>query len=95
LKHLDNRALYLRLVAHAVVGAAGQNDLDLLEKLAQHDYRMIARAAAVRLAQLGGDDGIKILQSAVKEAIERGNAEAFGIALRDAEIQRFGLAEIW
>jgi hypothetical protein len=95
LKHSDNRALYLRLVAHAIIGAAGQNNLDLLEKLAQHGYRMIARAAAVRLAQLGGDGGIKMLQSAVTAAIERGNSEAFGLAVRDAEMQRFGLAEIW
>jgi energy-coupling factor transporter ATP-binding protein EcfA2 len=95
LKCMYNRALYLRLVAHAMIGAARQDNLDLLERLAQHNYRMIARAAAVRLAQLGGDTGIKMLQSAVTTAIERGNAEAFGLAVRDAEIQRFGLIGIW
>jgi hypothetical protein len=95
LKYMGNRALYLRLVAHAMIGAARRENLDLLERLAQHDYRMIARAAAARLAQLAGDDGIKVLQSAVTAAIERGNAEAFGLAVRDAEIQRFGLVEIW
>jgi len=95
LKYANNRALYLRLVAHATIGAARGDNLDLLERLAQHGYRMIARAAAVGLAQLGGDRGIKMLQSAVTAAIEHGNAEAFGLAVRDAEIQRFGLAEIW
>lgn len=95
LKDSDNRALYLRMVSHAMVGAARQNNLGLLKELAQHDYRMIARAAAIRLARLAGDAGIKMLQSAVAAAIERGNGEAFGLAVRDAEIQRLGLAELW
>ena len=95
LKYMGNRALYLRLVAHAVIGAARQDNLDILERLAQHNYRMIARAAAARIVQLGGDDGMKMLQSGVTAAIDRGNAEAFGLAVRDAEIERFGLAEIW
>jgi hypothetical protein len=94
LKFRDNRALYLRLVAHAIIGAARTDNLDLLERLAQHNYRMIARAAAVRLAQLGGEGGIKMLQSAVSSAIESGNSEAFGLAVRDAEMQRFGLAQM-
>jgi len=55
---------------------------------------MIARAAAVRLAQLGGNYGMKMLQSGVTAAIDRGNSEAFGLAVRDAEIQQFGLIEI-
>lgn len=95
LKYSDNRALYLRIVAHAMIGAARQDNLDLLQRLAQHNYRMIARAAAIRLARLAGDAGIKMLQSTVAAAIERGNGEQFGLAVRDAEIQRLGLAELW
>ena len=68
-----------------------EDNLDLLQRLAQHKYRMIAGAAATRLAQLAGDEGIKMLQSAVTTAIEHRNAEPFGGAVRDAEIQRFGL----
>jgi hypothetical protein len=52
---------------------------------------MIARAAAIRLAQLGGDPGIRLLQAAVTDAIERQHAEAFGLAVREAEIESFGL----
>ena len=92
LKSLDNRTLYLRLVAHAIIGAAGRDDLDLLKRLALHEYRMIARAAAVRLAQLGEDGGIRTLQSITTNAIESGKAEAFGLAVRDAEMARLGLA---
>jgi hypothetical protein len=94
LKSLDNRALYLRLAAHAMIGAAGQDNLDLLKRLTQHRFRMIARAAAVRLAQLGGDGGIKMLQSVSTDAIENQNAEVFGVAVRDAEVQRLGLADL-
>jgi hypothetical protein len=94
LKSLDNRALYLRLVAHTVIGGAWHDNLDLLKELAQHGYRMIARAAAVRLAQLAGEDGIRTLQSVSTHAIEHGNAEAFGLAVRDAEIERLGLADL-
>jgi len=95
LKHLDNRTLYLRLVAHAMIGAARRNNLDILKRLAQHDYRMIARAAAIRIARVAGDSGIRILQTSVDAAIEHGNGEVFGLAVRDAEIQRLGLAELW
>lgn len=95
LKHADNRALYLRIVAHAMIGAAGPGDLDLLQRLTQHDYRMIARAAAIRLVRVAGDAGVKMLQMTAVAAMERGNAEPFGTAVRDAEIQHLGLAELW
>jgi energy-coupling factor transporter ATP-binding protein EcfA2 len=91
----DNRALYLRIVAHAIIGAAQKENIDLLKKLAQHTYRMIARAAAIRLTRLAEDDGIRMLQSAITEAIDQRNAGSFAVALRDAEIQRFGLADLW
>lgn len=94
LKNIDNRALYVRVVANALSGSAGLDDLKLLQALAQHEYRLVARAAAVRLAQFG-DDGMATLQSTVSGAIERRVAENFGAAVRDAEIQRFGLIELW
>jgi pyruvoyl-dependent arginine decarboxylase (PvlArgDC) len=36
-----------------------------------------------------------MLQSAVSGAIEHQVAESFGAAVRDAEIERFGLIELW
>lgn len=62
--------------------------------ITQHKYRMIARAAAIRLVLLSGDDGVRRLQSAVTPSIKHRNAEPFGLAVRDAEIQRFGLLEL-
>ncbi len=94
LRGLDNRSLYLRLVAHAVIGASGPKDLKLLGQLTQHRYRMVAKAAAVRLVELVGDEGIRILQSNVNDAIERRNAESFGEAIREAEIKALRLADL-
>lgn len=47
LKNIENRALYVRIVANALIGSAGVDDLKLLQALAQHEYRLVARAAAV------------------------------------------------
>lgn len=91
LKSLYNRALYTRLVAHALIGLSGKGDIDLLRRLRLHEFRMIARAAAIRLARLARDPGIRLLQSAVTVAIESQDAQAFGLAVRDAEIDSFGL----
>ena len=95
LKNLYNRALYIRMVAHALIGASRDGNLDLLKDLSMHEFRMIARAAAIRLAQLDEDRGIRMLQSVVTGAIEHQHAEAFGLAVRDAEIESLGLVELW
>lgn len=80
-------------MANALIGSAGLDDLMLLQALSRHEYRFVARAAAVRFAQFG-DDGMAMLQSAVSGAIEHQVAENFGAAVRDAEIERFGLIEL-
>ena len=75
------------------IGSSGKGDLDLLRRLCLHEFRMIARAAAIRLARLAGDPGIRLLQSAVTVAIEHQHAQAFGLAVRDAQIDSFGLLD--
>jgi hypothetical protein len=95
LKSLYNRALYIRLVAHALIGASRRDDLELLKDLSLHNYRLVARAAAIRLAQLGREVGFGILKSAVTDAIAHQRAEAFGLAVRDAEIEDCGLLQLW
>lgn len=95
LKSLYNRALYIRIAAHALIGGSRRDDLDLLKNLSLHKFRLVARAAAIRLAQLGKDAGFRILQSAVTDAIAHQHAEAFGLAVRDAEIEDCGLLELW
>lgn len=83
------------LVAHAGIGASQEGNLDLLKDLSMHRFRMIARARQFRLAQLDGHRGIRMLQSVVTDAIEHQHAEAFGLAVRDAEIESLGLVELW
>jgi hypothetical protein len=95
LKSLYNRPLYIRTVAHALIGASRLDDLDLLKDLSLHKFRLVARAAAIRLAQLGKDVGFKILQSAVTDAIGHQHADAFALAVRDAELEDCGLLELW
>lgn len=95
LKQQGNRGLYLTLVAHALIGATKTEDSDVLRNLARHDFRLVARAAAVRLSRLAGDAGIKMLQTDVKQVIEGGNPETFALALRAAEIQNSNVAILW
>jgi hypothetical protein len=95
LKDGYNRTLYVRLVAHTAIGAATLEDREMLCKLAMHDYHLIAQAAAIRLTDLAGDEGIRILQSLIAEAVEGGQAESLALALRYAEINRLELAQLW
>jgi hypothetical protein len=60
-----------------------------------HDYHLIAQAAAIRLIDLAGDEGIRMLQSGITDAVEGGQTESLALALRDAEIHKFELARGW
>jgi hypothetical protein len=90
-----NRTLYIRLVAHTAIGAARLEDADMLTKLAMHDYHLIAQAAAIRLIDLVGEEGIRTLQSGITEAVEVGQTESLALAIRHAEIHKFELARLW
>jgi len=95
INNLRNQRLYRRLVAHAVIGSAALNDADLLKKMARHEYRMIARAAAVRLTDLAGEDGIRMLQSVIADSITEGRTESLALALRYAEMDVSSVAQLW
>jgi hypothetical protein len=95
IRHGYNQTLYRRLVAHAVIGAATLKDVDLLKKMALHDYRMIARAAAIRLTELTGDQGIRTLQSLTGDAVATGQVESLSLAIREAELHASGVAQLW
>ena len=60
-----------------------------------HDYHLIAQAAAIRLIDLAGHEGIRMLQSGITAAVEAGQTESLALALRDAEIHKFELARLW
>jgi hypothetical protein len=86
-----NRTLFIRLVAHTIIGGAQSADSDLLCRLAMHPYRMIARAAAIRLIAILGADGMSRLLSVLAGKIE--NDDSLAVAIRDAEMQHYGVAE--
>lgn len=95
LANSDNRPLFIRLVAHALVGAATLEDAELLCRLATHGYRMVARAAGLRLVVLAGSDGIGRLQKALVTVDEHEDLNSLLTATRDAELQLYGLAQLW
>lgn len=91
----DNRQPFIRFVAHVIAGCAGPEDLEVLCRLARHDYRMVARTGAIRLVMLAGRKGIELMQRNLGETIDSGGAESFSIALRDAEVHLYGLLDLW
>ena len=91
-RNRQNRPLYVRLAAHGILALARKGDEEILLRLAVHPYRLIARAAAIRLVQIAGVEGLKLLSSCAKDAMVRANAEQLAGALRDAEMYHFDLA---
>jgi hypothetical protein len=95
LKNKSNRTLYVRIVAHAVIGAAQKADSDVLCRLVSHAFSLVSRSAAIKLITLFGDKGMQIIQSKISDMIQDGDAKNVAQALRAAEIHQFGLARLW
>jgi hypothetical protein len=85
LGHRDNRVFFIRLVAHAVIGLARSEDMELLRRLAGHSYRAIARTAAVRMSELIGEKALQILGGDIDQAVMSHRSAALSEALRFAE----------
>ena len=90
----ENRALYIRLVAGGLTGLGGLDDRELFCRLARHPYRLVARAAAIRLVQLSGRNAFRALADLATDVITGGNADSFAAAVRDAEFEFHGLAQL-
>lgn len=95
LQNKSNRTLYIRAVAHAVIGVAQKSDVELLCRLVSHPFSIISRSAAIKLIGLFGETGMQTLQSKISEMIHDGEAENVAEALRAAEIHQYGLARLW
>lgn len=95
LKNMSNRTLFVRVAAHAAIGAAQKADSELLCGLVSHPFSLVARAAAIKLIALFGDKGMQTIQSKIADMMHGGNAKNVATALRDAEIHQFGLARLW
>jgi hypothetical protein len=94
-KNLFNRALFIRLTGYAMIGAANYENEEHLKELAVHGYGLIARAAAIRLVQLLGEDAIRKLNTKIDDSIQKGKSDSLAYALRYAEIEFYGVASLW
>jgi hypothetical protein len=91
----ENRSLYIRLAAYAAIGCAATKDVGCLLELTTHDYTLIARAAAIRLVHLLGGSALTRLSSAIKVDISERQRESLAGAIRFAEIEHYGVANVW
>jgi hypothetical protein len=91
IKDYLNRGLFVRLVGYGIIGATRARDADILVRLAGHSYGFLARAAAMRLADLLQSDALNVLAKVIEPRVQQGKVESFANALRFAEMRVFGM----
>lgn len=91
LKVSRNKGLYVRLAAYSAIGATKMNDTRILLDLVQHQFGLIARAAAIRLIRLRGEDALHQLISLIQTSFQAGTAQSLANSIRYAEMDYFGL----
>jgi hypothetical protein len=91
----SNRALFIRLTAYAMIGAASVDNQEHLIRLTVHEYGLIARTSATRLVQLLGENSFKKLSAIIDDSIQKRQSDSLAGALRYAEIEFFGLVGLW
>ena len=84
-RNQSNRPLFIRLLAHAIVGLMRSSDDPLLHTLLRHDFTTIASSAAIRLSELLGDSALGVITTEIDSAISAGNAVTLASAIRRAE----------
>ena len=92
---IENRALYVRLAAYAMIGAAAKKDQGHLIRLTTHQYGLVARAAAIRLVRLLGERALRKLSTRVDDSVQKRESESLAGALQSAEIELFRIASLW
>ena len=85
LRNEGNRPLFIRLLAHAIVGLVRSSDDTLLRLLLHHSFTTISSAAAIRLSELIGDAALDATSMEVDEAISARRAAVLASAIRSAE----------
>ncbi len=81
----ENRVLFIRIVAHAIIGLVRSPDEEALRRLVNHPYITVSRPAAARLSELMGEEALQVLASEIEQAILSGRGSALAEALRAAE----------
>jgi hypothetical protein len=85
LENQANRPLFIRLLAHAIVGLVRSSDDTLLRSLLHHSFSSISSAAAARICELIGDPGLTAISMEVDHAISARDGSALASAIRQAE----------
>lgn len=85
IRNYENRLLFIRVLANAIIGLARSADDDALRRLIDHEYRTVSRPAAERLTELIGEPALQILAGETDQAVRSGRGSALAEALRVAE----------
>jgi hypothetical protein len=85
LQNQANRPLFIRLLAHAIIGLTRSGDEKLLRLLLDHEFTTISSAAAVRISELSGDAALGAISMEVDGAIREGRGSVLAAALRAVE----------
>jgi hypothetical protein len=85
LQNEGNRPLFIRLLAHALVGLIRSGDDILLRSLLHHSFMTISGAAAIRMSELIGDTALGVISMELDQAISARHAGTLASALRGAE----------
>jgi hypothetical protein len=94
IQSVENRSLYIRLAAYAMIGAAKREDEVLLLRLTNHVYSSIASAAAKATVRVFGESALRNLSKKVDESIRGGQAQSLADALRSAEMELFHMVSL-
>jgi len=95
IKQLNNRALYIRLSAYAMIGMAEKKDQACLLNLTTHGYGLISRAAVKRLVGLLKEGTLDLLCADVDISIRTGKSRSLADVLRWAELELYGITSLW
>ena len=95
LKNRNNRSLYVRLAAYAMIGIAEKENQEDLIRLANHEYGLISRTAAIRLARLMKEKALALLSSRVDDVIQSAGSKLLASALRAAELELYDVVRLW
>jgi hypothetical protein len=84
-KTVSNRPLFIRLLAHAIVGLVRSTDDPLLHLLLRHSFITISAAAASRMTEIDGGAALSVISKEVDDAIAARRGVTLASAIGAAE----------
>jgi hypothetical protein len=81
----ENRVLFVRILAHAIIGLSRSSDEELLRRLINHKFITISRPAAGRLSELLGEGALQVLAAETDQAIPSDRGRGLAESMRFVE----------